>query len=246
MSNLGASEMIINGREIDSTDIKSNKSFEGLVRTCLVRTLYPDIQMHIERFCGRLRTLFGLVPWVNVYTVSRAFGGTEAGENWYYRKYTCIDSRQVWFKEADLIQLKLRQRFSALTWGNISSETRGQEVAVFIEKVRAALETTERPTYHSELVIGTLPEEYPLTAKSHHAAVDSTETIAALQSHPKVHASSKIRVYRSTSEPRKLINSLLEMSGLQGRCVRCGGTGKTQWTHIKNGICFKCKGEGSM
>ncbi|WP_234539277.1 hypothetical protein [Paenibacillus pseudetheri] len=53
-------------------------------------------------------TFFRLIPWVNVYTVTRAFGGSEEG-GWYYRQYTCVKSQQVWLWDAEVtVAMSLR------------------------------------------------------------------------------------------------------------------------------------------
>jgi len=29
-------------------------------------------------------------------------------------------------------------------------------------------------------------------------------------------------------------------------CTRCGGTGRTRWLHVEGGICFACRGAGTL
>lgn len=29
-------------------------------------------------------------------------------------------------------------------------------------------------------------------------------------------------------------------------CLRCGGSGKTRWVHVDNGICYACDGTGEV
>jgi hypothetical protein len=98
-----------------------------------------------------LPNLFGLLQWVNVYTVKRAFGSREAG-GWYYRRYTCEESRLVWFWEAKGLQKKLLKRFSGLIWGVITSESVGQEVTVLIEQRKEAQQFLDKPIYDPERV----------------------------------------------------------------------------------------------
>jgi hypothetical protein len=91
--------------------------------------------------------LFGLLQWVNVYTVTRAFGGREAG-GWYYLKYECEKSRQVGFWEAQfLCYTWLQQYTQSHKWGDVRSKTGGQDVLVCIEPRKAARRTTRPPRY---------------------------------------------------------------------------------------------------
>jgi hypothetical protein len=91
--------------------------------------------------------LFGFVQWVNVYTVSRGFGGRESG-GWYYLKYECEKSRQVGFWEAHLLHHKWQQQYTlSHKWGNICSKTGGQDVLVCIEPRKAARRTSRPPRY---------------------------------------------------------------------------------------------------
>ncbi|WP_054943585.1 hypothetical protein [Paenibacillus ihuae] len=91
--------------------------------------------------------LFGLACWVNVYTVTRGFGGTEAG-GWYYLKYECVKSRQVGFWEAEILRIQWLQQYTlSHTWGNLRAKTGGQEVVVRIEPRRAASRINLPPRY---------------------------------------------------------------------------------------------------
>lgn len=92
--------------------------------------------------------LFGLACWVNVYTVTRCFGGTESG-GWYYLKYECVKSRQVGFWEADMIHIQWLQQYTlSHKWGDLRAKTGGQEVVVRIEPRRAASRTNLPPRYN--------------------------------------------------------------------------------------------------
>jgi hypothetical protein len=91
--------------------------------------------------------LFGLVQWVNVYTVTRAFGGKDAG-GWYYLKYECEKSRQVGFWEAQVLRHKWLQQYTlSHKWGDLLSKTGGQDVMVCIEPRRSARRITRPPRY---------------------------------------------------------------------------------------------------
>lgn len=107
----------------------------------------------------KLPNPFGLLQWVNVYTVTRAYGGKEEG-GWYYRRFNCEETHAVWFWDAEWLQLKLKYRFSGLAWGNISPDSVGQEVTVLIERRRAAQQTVSIPPYESKYVISHKQEDY--------------------------------------------------------------------------------------
>jgi hypothetical protein len=90
--------------------------------------------------------LFGLARWVNVYTVTRGFGGREAG-GWYYLRYECEKSRKVGFWEASVLRMKWLDQYSSLRWGDIRSKNGGQDVMVCIEPRRAARRTIRPPRF---------------------------------------------------------------------------------------------------
>lgn len=94
-----------------------------------------------------IHNLFGLARWVNVYTVTRGFGGREAG-GWYYLKYQCEKSRQVGFWEAEALRsMWLKQYSLSHIWGDIRTKAGGQEVLVCIEPRRAGRRTIRPPRY---------------------------------------------------------------------------------------------------
>lgn len=96
--------------------------------------------------------LFGIACWVNVYTVTRSFGGREAG-GWYYLRYTCEKSRQVGFWEAQALRIHLQQQFSlSHKWGDL--QTGGQDVVVYIEPRRAARTTKRVPRFQEFIETG--------------------------------------------------------------------------------------------
>ncbi|MGU3473120.1 hypothetical protein ACLBWT_18480 [Paenibacillus sp. D51F] len=90
--------------------------------------------------------VFGLARWVNVYTVTRCFGGREAG-GWYYLRYECEKSRQVGLWEAYMLRMKWLEQYSSLRWGDIRSKNGGQDVLVCIEPRKAARRTLRTPRY---------------------------------------------------------------------------------------------------
>lgn len=95
---------------------------------------------------GAACNLFGIARWVNVYAVSRAFGGREDG-GWYYLKHECLNSRQVGFWEADALRMKWNQEYSSLSWGDVRKKSGGLQIIVLIEWRKAASRTKGVPCY---------------------------------------------------------------------------------------------------
>ena len=94
-----------------------------------------------------VHNLFGIACWVNVYTVTRRFGGREAG-GWYYLSYTCEKSRQVGFWEAQAIRLHwFREYKISHKWGDLLTRSGGQDIIVCIEPRRAARTTKRAPQF---------------------------------------------------------------------------------------------------
>lgn len=87
-----------------------------------------------------------LKVYVNVYTVTREFGGYEEG-GWYYDNLTCIDTVPCKNKHSDEIQEDLKIEYHNLKHGNISSVLGGVDVVVYIEDKMKKSETKERPQY---------------------------------------------------------------------------------------------------
>lgn len=179
-------------------------------------------------------TFFGLIPWVNVYTVTRAFGGAEEG-GWYYRRYTCVKSQQVWFWDAEITEAMYLRNYKDLAWGLLCKEAAGQEVVVRIESRRAALEYAGKPAYDPEIVVESAAK---LTSKSPINLVQSRSTPTK----------------KVVFDPFKSINQrnhkriqLVRTATLDEEpCERCKGSGRTRYLHIKNGICFLCNGSGKI
>lgn len=131
------------------------------VQTKTVRPRYSLLKRSVAAlswFWIVLHNLFGLARWVNVYTVTRGFGGREGG-GWYYLKYQCLKSRQVGFWEASALQMKWLQEYSGLKWGDLRTKSGGQDVLVLIEQRKAARKTT-RPPRFAEYADQVIP--YPL------------------------------------------------------------------------------------
>lgn len=199
----------------------------------LLASLWASISRFKTWFLSNLPILFGLIPWVNVYTVSRAYGGGEAG-GWYFRKYTCIESRQVWFWNAEALQMKLRKRFSGLEWGVLTSESVGQEVAVLIEHRRAAQEFKPRPT--PEESIGKSPRALENIMSS--PALKPVE-VSGLYRKPWMGMNRRKNTYLTRMTKKTSV-----ITGKEEPCKRCAGSGRTRHKHVKDGICFICQGSG--
>lgn len=85
-----------------------------------------------------------IVPYINVYVVTRCYGGSDYG-GWYYRKYSCVKSRREFVWDAEWRKQVFLRQFSGLNWGSISAESEGQEVVVRIERKKAASDFTTEP-----------------------------------------------------------------------------------------------------
>ncbi|MEB6038191.1 hypothetical protein [Staphylococcus pseudoxylosus] len=85
--------------------------------------------------------------YVNVYLVTREFGGHEEG-GWYYDNYECVHSEFVEDEEKveDIIEI-LTETYSEYKEGDISSINGGTDVQVLSEGTKAESETEEIPTY---------------------------------------------------------------------------------------------------
>lgn len=104
----------------------------------------------VKWFLRNLPLLF-LFQWVNVYSITRGFGGRENG-GWYYRRFTCEESRLVYRWEAKSVKMALERQYAALRWGQISAETQGQDVVVCVEDRKNPLQTRSKPDYTPERI----------------------------------------------------------------------------------------------
>lgn len=86
------------------------------------------------------------MAWVNVYTISRSYGGPEEG-GWYYDAYEFVEGYPVLREEAEKMKETLTKEHADLEWGDISSVLGGETLYVGIEEWQAYSETTERPIY---------------------------------------------------------------------------------------------------
>ena len=83
---------------------------------------------------------------VNVYKVTREYGGAEEG-GWYYNRFTCLETYPVRNKNSDTIKEMLLEEYEHEAYGNIYSVLGGAEIDVKIESRPCESETTERPIY---------------------------------------------------------------------------------------------------
>jgi hypothetical protein len=85
------------------------------------------------------------MAWVNVYEVTREYGGPEEG-GWWYNRYECIDSVHV-KGDTDATVVRLKDQYQDRAYGNIYSVRGGLEIKALIEDEKAQSETRERPRY---------------------------------------------------------------------------------------------------
>ena len=80
--------------------------------------------------------------------------------------------------------------------------------------------------HHKFYIIGKLPWEY-----------DNSDLITVCNiCHQNIHTTEEISVYDKTKTKKYKLES----------CDRCGGSGFiSEYQHVENGICFKCRGIGS-
>lgn len=102
----------------------------------LFETIKYELELH---FGGRLK------HWINVYSVTRHFGGNEEG-GWYYNWHECVESKEVFLEHTEIIMDRLKERHSE-GCGDIYSVLGGFKVEYRIENSRAESQTKERPYY---------------------------------------------------------------------------------------------------
>lgn len=90
--------------------------------------------------------LFGLLKWVNVYEVTRHYGGAEEG-GWWYNQYNPIERKLVLRKNAEAHREFMQEQYAECVEGNIYSVLGGTDIAVWVEDKRGQLEPSSRPHY---------------------------------------------------------------------------------------------------
>lgn len=84
--------------------------------------------------------------YVNVYLITRHYGGPEEG-GWYYNWYNCVETVTCKNKDSDEIKSTLEEEYGNRKHGDIYSVLGGQDVLILIEEEMKASETKERPYY---------------------------------------------------------------------------------------------------
>lgn len=70
--------------------------------------------------------------YVNVYEVTREYGGPEEG-GWWYNDYECIYTEKVEKEQAEKTKNKLRAEYGEYSYGDIYSAAGGMEIVVLVE-----------------------------------------------------------------------------------------------------------------
>ena len=86
------------------------------------------------------------IVYVNIYSVTREYGGPEEG-GWWYNRLSCIESIPVKNKNSELMEEESEKEYEKLKYGNIYSVLGGRDIEVIIEEKPKQSETKERPHY---------------------------------------------------------------------------------------------------
>lgn len=86
------------------------------------------------------------IVFVNVYSITRHYGGPEEG-GWWYNWDACIESIPVQNKYSDVMAEEMEKRYLPRKHGNIYSVLGGTDYEVRIEAEPKESETKERPHY---------------------------------------------------------------------------------------------------
>jgi hypothetical protein len=87
-----------------------------------------------------------VLGFVNVYSVTRHYGGPEEG-GWYYNWYTCLESFPCRYKNQHEVVEYLESEHGMKRFGNIYSVLGGKEIYITWEESPKESESTERPYY---------------------------------------------------------------------------------------------------
>lgn len=88
----------------------------------------------------------GDIKFVNVYKVTRHYGGPEEG-GWWYNWYECVESCPVDVVHSETMKAYYEKFYSNIKHGDIYSVLGGADVEVYIEDKPKQSETKERPYY---------------------------------------------------------------------------------------------------
>ena len=86
------------------------------------------------------------IVFVNVYEVTRHYGGPEEG-GWWFNWYVCVETYPTRNKNADTVKENLIKAYEDKAYGDIYSVLGGTEIHVMIESKPAESQTRERPMY---------------------------------------------------------------------------------------------------
>lgn len=86
------------------------------------------------------------IKWVNVYKITRHYGGSEEG-GWYYNWKECVESVEADLFELDDVINELQEEYHKQSTGDIYSVLGGVLYTVEVESKEAESESTERPYY---------------------------------------------------------------------------------------------------
>jgi hypothetical protein len=84
--------------------------------------------------------------FVNVYKVTRHYGGAEEG-GWYFNWFECLESFPCRYKNRQEIMEYLEGEHAHQKWGNIYSVLDGADLDARWEKSPKESQSTERPYY---------------------------------------------------------------------------------------------------
>lgn len=85
--------------------------------------------------------------FVNVYEVTREFGGHEEG-GWWYNWFSCVETVELTeCTDEDEVILELEEKYLPLAEGNIYSVNGGVAYEILIEDKPRESETLEVPKY---------------------------------------------------------------------------------------------------
>lgn len=84
--------------------------------------------------------------FVNVYEVTREYGGSEEG-GWYYNSLRCIESIPVRKSHSEAMIKWAEEEYNHVAHGNIYSVLGGSQLDIIWEDEPCGSETKERPYY---------------------------------------------------------------------------------------------------